>query len=89
MEHYETISDDNKQLALIIYASFNPSETTFLTQPELNMQVGFVVYPEGGSIHPHIHVPVKRKIHSTSDTVSVSPVSRVQRNKNTGEFDGY
>ncbi len=35
-------------------------DTEFMTTPDLNMQVGFIKYPEGGAIQPHVHLPIER-----------------------------
>jgi quercetin dioxygenase-like cupin family protein len=71
MESVEHITWDGKTLALVIRADANPRETTFLTPPEFNFQVGFVVYPEGGEIVRHAHLPLERHIVGTSEVLIV------------------
>lgn len=70
-EPFEEVSAGGQTLALIIRAELTPSETTFLTSPDLNMQLGFVVYPEGGAVERHSHVPLQRRIVGTSEVLVV------------------
>ena len=71
MEQVEKILSNGKPLAYIIRAGINPNETTFVTPHEFKQQVGFVVYPAGGEIKRHVHVPLERHIVSTSEVVIV------------------
>lgn len=71
MEPVERITWEGKPLAYIIRAEVNPEQTTFLTPPEFNFQVGFVVYPAGGEIARHVHRPLKRHIVGTSEVLVV------------------
>jgi len=71
MEHVEHIAWNGKLLAYIIRASLDPLQTTFFTPPEFNHQLGFVVYPAGGSIAPHEHRPIERHINGTSEVLIV------------------
>jgi mannose-6-phosphate isomerase-like protein (cupin superfamily) len=48
-----------------------PGKTTFLTPSELNLQVGFVVYPAGGEVARHLHRPLERHIVGTSEVLVV------------------
>ena len=58
-------------LAYIIRSGMVPEETTFLTPPELNLQVGFVVYPAGGEIARHAHRPLERRLTGTAEALVV------------------
>jgi len=71
VEHVEHIAWNGKPLAYIIRAEMNPEKTTFLTPSEFNLQVGFVVYPAGGEIARHIHLPLERQIVGTSEVLIV------------------
>jgi hypothetical protein len=71
MEHVEHILSDEKPLAYIIRAEMCPDKTTFVTPPEFKQQVGFVVYPAGGEIHRHDHVPLERRLIGTSEVLVV------------------
>ena len=44
---------------------FNPERTTFLTPPEFNVQVGYIVYPAGHQIPPHVHRAMERVADSS------------------------
>ena len=71
MEHVEHVYWNGKPLAYIIRAKINPEKTTFLTPPEFNLQVGFVVYPAGGEIKRHVHRLLERHIVGTSEVLVV------------------
>ena len=58
-------------LAYIIRAGFLPDKTTFLTPPEFKQQVGYVVYPAGGEIQRHMHLPLQRHLVGTSEVLIV------------------
>jgi mannose-6-phosphate isomerase-like protein (cupin superfamily) len=60
---------NGRLLAYIIRSSFQPDATSFLTEPELNQQVGFVVYPSGAEIARHVHKPIERQIVGTSEVL--------------------
>ena len=71
MESVEHITCDGKPLAYIIRAEINPEKTTFLTPPEFKQQIGFVVYPAGGNIQRHVHLPLERHLVGTSEVLIV------------------
>ena len=71
MEPIERITWNGKPLAYIIRADLNPEETTFLTPPEFNLQVGFIVYPTGEEITRHVHRPLERHIVGTSEVLVI------------------
>jgi len=71
MEHVEHIDHNHQPLAYIIRAALKPSVTTFLTPPEFKQQVGFVVYPRGGEVKRHLHLPIKRTLVGTSEVIIV------------------
>jgi len=71
MEMVEQITWEGKPLAYIIRAEMQPEKTTFLTPPEFNLQIGFVVYPAGGVIARHVHLPLERHIVGTSEVLVV------------------
>jgi hypothetical protein len=71
MESLECIYFGEKPLTLIIRAEFPVDKTTFLTPPEFKQQVGFVVYPLGGEITPHVHRALERHLVGTSEVLVV------------------
>jgi hypothetical protein len=48
-----------------------PGRTTFLTPPQLEIQVGFVVYPAGGEVAPHTHRSSEHRGVGTSEVLLV------------------
>ncbi|MHC4505832.1 MAG: cupin domain-containing protein [Planctomycetota bacterium] len=71
MEHVERIQWEGKALAYIIRTEADPGETTFVTPPELNFQVGFVAYSAGGEVARHEHAPLERSVTGTSELLLV------------------
>ncbi len=67
----EQVTWNGKALAYIIRAEMSPEKTTFLTPPDFNLQVGFVVYPAGGEIARHVHCPIERQIKGTAELLIV------------------
>jgi hypothetical protein len=71
METLELIRDGEQILVYIVRASLRADRTTFVTHPDANLQLGFVVYPHGGEIAPHVHVPLQRTITGTAELLMV------------------
>lgn len=71
MPDVEVVSSEGRPLAYVIRASFTPAETTFPTPSELNLQVGYVVYPRGGEVPRHSHRPIRRSLVGTAEVVVV------------------
>ncbi|MBA4375980.1 MAG: hypothetical protein C0401_07390 [Anaerolinea sp.] len=71
LEPIEKICWDHQPLAYIIRASFNPDSTTFLTPPEFKQQVGYVIYPKGGEVTRHVHLPIERHLIGTSEVLVI------------------
>lgn len=71
MEHVEVISRGGQPLAYIISSQMSPEQTTFVTPNDFKQQVGFVVYPAGGEIARHTHLPLERHLVGTSEVVVV------------------
>ena len=67
----ERITSNGIVLCLVVRASFAPERTTFLTPSEYKQQVGFVVYPAGGEIARHVHLPLERHLVGTSEVLLV------------------
>ena len=71
MPEVETIAAGGRVLAYVIRAAYSPGETTFPTPAELNLQVGFVVYPAGGEVPRHSHRPIERNLIGTAEVIVV------------------
>ena len=68
----ETVTaPDGQVLAHFITASALPERTRFLTPSDCNLQVGQVVYPAGGEIARHVHLPIERHIVGTTEVLLV------------------
>ena len=67
----EQVTWNGKVLAYLIGAEVSPEKTTFLTPPDFNFQVGFVVYPADGEIARHVHHPIERHVKGTSEVLIV------------------
>lgn len=71
MAPIEIIADGDTPLAYIVRAGWNPESTEFLTPDHFGQQMGMIVYGAGKEIIPHLHLPVVREVHGTSEVVMV------------------
>ena len=71
MDLVEKITWTEFPLAYIIRRELTPSTTTFLTPSDFTQQLGFVVYPAGGEIKPHLHRSLQRTIQGTAEVLIV------------------
>lgn len=71
MEHLERVLWNDRPLAYIFRKDITAEKTTFLTPSDFNLQLGFVVYPAGGVVTPHVHLPLQRTIIGTSEVLFV------------------
>ena len=67
----EVIGAGGQELTYLIRAAYHPTETTFLTPPELKQQVGYIVYPAGAEIPRHSHLAIERQIVGTSEVLVI------------------
>lgn len=67
----EHIIWNGQPICYIVRSELAPDKTIFLTPPEFKQQVGFVVYPAGGEIARHDHVPLERHLVGTSEVLIV------------------
>ena len=65
----EIVEWQGQALTYIIRGENLPKATTFLTPPEFKQQVGYVVYPAGGSIARHVHRALQRSLVGTSEVL--------------------
>jgi hypothetical protein len=71
MDFCEQIAWMGRPLAYIIRRELTPVATTFLTPSDFTQQLGFVVYPAGGEIKPHLHRSIERTVRGTSEVLVV------------------
>jgi len=67
----EIVSPEGSLLACLIRGGREFRETTFPTPADVPLQVGFVVYPAGGEVARHEHVPVERHLDRTCEVLVV------------------
>jgi hypothetical protein len=67
----EVVSGDDGVLAYLIRGAYAPSATTFPVPQDVPLQVGFVVYPAGGEVPRHEHVPLERRLDRTCEVLVV------------------
>ncbi|HEY0580603.1 MAG TPA: hypothetical protein VGE94_00370 [Chloroflexota bacterium] len=65
----ETIEEQGIVLAYVIRGGPPPTKTTFLTPDTCNLQVGHVVYPAGGEIARHVHLPIERHLVGSNEVL--------------------
>ena len=71
MLNMERIDWEGRSLAYILRAEVSAEKTTFLTPSDYKLQLGFVVYPNGGEVARHIHLPIERHLIGTSEVLLV------------------
>ena len=71
MDFVEEIIWNGQSLSYIIRRQLTPAATIFVTPPEFTQQLGFVVYPAGGEVKPHLHRSLERHIKGTSEVLLV------------------
>lgn len=67
----EHITWHSQHVATIIRTNFLPTKTTFVTPDDYYQQAGFVVYPRGGAVQRHVHLPLQRHLVGTPETLLV------------------
>lgn len=67
----EHITWNNQHIATIIRRDFMPEATTFLSPDSYYQQLGFVVYPAGGEVLRHSHLPLQRHLIGTPETLMI------------------
>jgi hypothetical protein len=67
----EWIKNNEQVLAIIIPNGYEPARSEFITPDSYKQQVGFIVYPMGGEIIPHIHHELSRELLGTSEVLFV------------------
>lgn len=70
-DHLEVIAAGDVELAYIINSDWTPEATSFLTPGHLPLQMGMIVYGEGSTLPPHVHLPITREVEGTSECVIV------------------
>lgn len=71
MHPIEIITDGDIPLAYIVQAAWMPESTAFLTPNHFGQQMGMIVYGAGTQIQPHLHLPVVREVHGTTECIVV------------------
>ena len=71
MTGVELIYDGEKPLAYVIRRDAQSPGTDFFTSDDSGFQGGFVVYPAGGRVEAHAHLPVVRTVVGTSELLVV------------------
>ena len=65
----EWIKHESQVLGIIISSEYNSAVSEFITPDSYTQQVGFIVYPKGETIVPHIHRDLERNIIGTSEVL--------------------
>jgi hypothetical protein len=71
MSPLEIVRDGATPLAYIVDPAWVPEMTTFLTPDDFGQQIGMIVYKAGEAIPAHVHLPVKREVHGTTECIIV------------------
>lgn len=65
----EWIKNGEQVLGIIITNDYEPVKSQFITPDNYKQQVGFIVYPKGGIIDPHLHHELSRELLGTSEVL--------------------
>lgn len=71
MPDVHEVRSKNHLIAYIISGADPPRDTMFVTPPEANLQVGFVVKKAGFNIPRHDHKPIDRNLVGTPEVLVV------------------
>lgn len=71
MNPIEIINDGDLALAYIVRGDWMPDKSQFLTPDHFGQQMGMIVYGAGKAIQPHLHLPVVREVHGTTECIVV------------------
>lgn len=66
-----TISKDDNIYAIIIPKNFEKDGPEFFTPSDFSQQLGYMKYPKGHIIDPHIHKLAIREVRYTQETIIV------------------
>lgn len=67
----DVVRSGNAILCYIVRGGEPPKTTTFITPPEVTLQVGHIVHPRGYEIARHGHRPEERHITGTAEVLLV------------------
>ncbi|RQW88745.1 MAG: hypothetical protein EHM79_04965 [Geobacter sp.] len=67
----EHITWHDQRIATIIRKDYMPESTTFISPDSYYQQLGFVVYPSGGEVVRHSHLPLQRHLVGTPETLLI------------------
>ncbi len=67
----EHITWNNQHIATIIRREYMPATTSFISPDSYYQQAGFVVYPKGGVVARHTHLPLQRHLIGTPETLII------------------
>lgn len=67
----ERVVHNDKELALIVRASFQKDGIEFFTPQSYSQQLGYMRRPAGYVIPPHVHDPVLREVEYTKEVLFI------------------
>jgi cupin fold WbuC family metalloprotein len=67
----EIIRDGEQPLAYLVSGDWKPTKSEFMTPDHFGQQMGMIVYGAGTAIQPHLHLPVVREVHGTTECIVV------------------
>ena len=67
----ERIQGGDALIAIVVRGSASSDATTFVTGPEASLQLGLIVYPAGGEVPRHTHLPHERRLTGTAEVLLV------------------
>lgn len=71
MNYFQTISNDNQTLALILRSNFSSEGIKFFTPNDFSQQLGYMKHKKGHKIMPHLHNKSKREVFYTFEVLFI------------------
>lgn len=59
------------RIAVIVRSGYHKPGIGFLTEPESDMQLGYIGYPAGHTIEPHVHNNIPRSVTTSQEVLII------------------
>jgi len=67
----EEITHDGRTLAILLRTTYRDQGIKFFTPDEFSQQLAYMNRPEGYTIQPHVHNPVRREVQYTKEVLFI------------------
>ena len=67
----EHVKHQDQLLAIIVRNEYSKPGISFITPNDFSLQLGYMQHPEGHSIKPHMHHPIRRETIGTQEVLMI------------------